>query len=113
MHGLAANHYHEMPVVRNENLTKTEIIIANVRRWSIERLEDDGIIIWALGNAAWYGIHPSKEYEPIYDEMLQKAAIYNFIVDKYGAISSKGPPFRTSMDAIYSEVHRLVRLEAY
>ncbi|KAJ6261961.1 hypothetical protein Dda_2760 [Drechslerella dactyloides] len=90
--------------VRNQNLVNCDLLIANVRRWSIERLPDEKIIIWALGNAAWYGIHPAKSYQEIYDTMLQKAAIYNFIVDKYGSISAKGPRLRTTMEAVYTEM---------
>ncbi|KAK6350156.1 hypothetical protein TWF696_006400 [Orbilia brochopaga] len=90
--------------VRNPNLVNCEILIANVRRWSIERLPDEKIIIWALGNAAWYGIHPAKSYQEIYDSMLQKAAIYNFIVDKYGNISARGPRLKTDMQTIYAEM---------
>ncbi|EWC48567.1 hypothetical protein DRE_01789 [Drechslerella stenobrocha 248] len=90
--------------VLNQNLVNCEIIIANVRRWSIERLPDEKIIIWALGNAAWYGIHPAKSYQEIYDSMLQKAAIYNFIVDKYGGITTRGQSFKTPMQTIYAEM---------
>ncbi|KAF3908587.1 hypothetical protein ABW21_db0209228 [Orbilia brochopaga] len=90
--------------VRNTNLVNCEILIANVRRWSIERLPDEKIIIWALGNAAWYGIHPAKSYQEIYDTMLKKAAIYNFIIDKYGNISARGQRLKTDMDTIYAEM---------
>ncbi|KAK6533438.1 hypothetical protein TWF694_002379 [Orbilia ellipsospora] len=86
------------------DLANQEIQVANVRRWSIERLSDEKIVIWALGNAAWYGIHPASDYREIYNIMLQKAAIYNFIADKYGHISSKGARVKTAMSQLYLEM---------
>ncbi|EPS39225.1 hypothetical protein H072_6999 [Dactylellina haptotyla CBS 200.50] len=86
------------------DLVNHEIQIAKVRRWSIERCNDEKIIIWALGNAAWYGIHPAPEYREIYTTMLQKAAIYNFIIDRYGHLSSKGARIKTPMSQLYEEM---------
>ncbi|KAF3928949.1 hypothetical protein AA313_de0208170 [Arthrobotrys entomopaga] len=86
------------------DLVNQEIQVANVRRWSIERLSDEKIVIWALGNAAWYGIHPASEYREIYNIMLQKAAIYNFIADKYGHLSAKGARVKTAMSQLYQEM---------
>ncbi|KAF3903434.1 hypothetical protein ABW20_dc0101659 [Dactylellina cionopaga] len=86
------------------DLSNCEIQVANVRRWSIERCADEQIIIWALGNAAWWGIHPAPEYKEIYNVTLQKATIYNFILDKYGKISPKGAPLKTPMSQLYAEM---------
>ncbi|KAK6348940.1 hypothetical protein TWF730_009701 [Orbilia blumenaviensis] len=80
------------------------IRIANVRRWSIERLADESIVIWALGGAAWYGIHPADGYRKIYDAMVQKAAIYNFIMDKYDGLSSRSKQVKTPMSDLYNEL---------
>ncbi|KAK6512149.1 hypothetical protein TWF481_001041 [Arthrobotrys musiformis] len=80
------------------------IRVANVRRWSIERLADESIVIWALGGAAWYGIHPTDAYKEIYDTMLQKAAIYNFVIDKYDRLSTRSKQVRTPMNDLYNEL---------
>ncbi|KAK6526858.1 hypothetical protein TWF281_010055 [Arthrobotrys megalospora] len=87
-----------------QSLKGKRIRIANVRRWSIERLADESIVIWALGGAAWYGIHPADDYKEIYGIMLQKAAIYNFIMDKYDRLSIRSKQIKTPMSDLYNEL---------
>ncbi|KAF3134156.1 hypothetical protein TWF703_006489 [Orbilia oligospora] len=89
----------------NVQSLKGKIIrVANVRRWSIERLADESIVIWALGGAAWYGIHPSDDYKDIYNTMVKKAAIYNFIIDKYDHLSMRNKQVKTPLSDLYNEL---------
>ena len=96
------------PLARNpsnvHSLKGKIIRVANVRRWSIERLADESIVIWALGGAAWYGIHPSDDYKDIYNTMVKKAAIYNFIIDKYDHLSMRNKQVKTPLSDLYNEV---------
>ncbi|KAK6508254.1 hypothetical protein TWF506_010351 [Arthrobotrys conoides] len=87
-----------------QSLKGKKIRVANVRRWSIERLADESIVIWALGGAAWYGIHPADEYKDIYDIMVKKAAIYNFIIDKYDHLSIRSKQVKTPLSDLYNEL---------
>ncbi|RVD86519.1 uncharacterized protein DFL_004790 [Arthrobotrys flagrans] len=87
-----------------QTLKGKKIRVANVRRWSIERLADESIVIWALGGAAWYGIHPSDDYNDIYNIMVKKAAIYNFIIDKYDHLSIRSKHVKTPITDLYNEL---------
>lgn len=64
-------------------LYKDYIFIPKVYTYSLEVKNDGKIIIWVLGNCGWYALSPAKEYQPIFEQMLEKTKIWLFLENKY------------------------------
>lgn len=64
-------------------LYKDYIFIPKVYTYSLEVKNDGKIIIWVLGNCGWYALSPAKEYQQIFEQMLEKTKIWLFLENKY------------------------------
>ncbi|KAF2486225.1 hypothetical protein BDY17DRAFT_291097 [Neohortaea acidophila] len=45
--------------------------------------DSDGVAVWAAGNAGWFKIKPSREYQSAYEEMTDAITLIYFVIDAY------------------------------
>ncbi|KAI9718422.1 MAG: hypothetical protein M1812_004143 [Candelaria pacifica] len=60
-----------------------DIKVRKVDRFSYGQFEDGEVGLWAAGKAGWYQISPSRDYKPIYDDMVEALKVLYFVADKY------------------------------
>lgn len=70
-------------IIRMNTVYNTPLVLSNVYTYSMEKINDGTIKIWALGSCAWYSIQPSEEYEGIFQIMIEKAKLWFFLEENY------------------------------
>lgn len=86
-------------------LYKEDMVIPEAYTYSLEIKDDGRIIIWVLGNCAWYALSPAKEYKAIFDEMVEKTKIWLFLEAKYVPSIYKGKKkLKGTVQDVYAEV---------
>jgi hypothetical protein len=59
------------------------IELPKVSRYAWGQFEEGSCAIWALGDAGWYEIQPSRAYKSIYDNDIEAIFLYYFLKDAY------------------------------
>ncbi|KAF2681407.1 hypothetical protein K458DRAFT_444652 [Lentithecium fluviatile CBS 122367] len=67
-----------------------DVVIRNVTRFSYGQMTDGELVIWALGEAGWFEIRPSRTYKAIYQDMVQAVELLYFITDIYSQPRKRG-----------------------
>ncbi|KAI9698730.1 MAG: hypothetical protein M1836_003840 [Candelina mexicana] len=60
-----------------------DLKVRRVDRYSYGQFDDGEVALWAAGKAGWFEIEPSREYRPVYDDMVEGLKILYFVADKY------------------------------
>lgn len=68
----------------------TEIVVRNVTRYCFGQMDDGSFVVWALGEAGWFEIHPARHYKAIHDEVMEAVEILYFVTDIYNEPRKKG-----------------------
>lgn len=90
-------------IIRRQTVYNTPLVLSNVYTYSIEKLKDGTIKIWALGLCAWYSIQPSEEYVDIFEVMIEKAKLWFFLQDKYEKYLDNDKKIPGTIAQLYSE----------
>jgi hypothetical protein len=67
-----------------------DIEIRGVTRFSYGQTQDGEIVVWALGEAGWFELHPHRSYANIFSEMLQAVETLYFVTDIYNEPRKRG-----------------------
>lgn len=90
-------------IIRRQTVYNTPLVLSNVYTYSIQKLKDGTIKIWALGLCAWYSIRPSEEYMDIFEVMIEKAKLWFFLQDKYEKYLDNNKKIPGTIAQLYSE----------
>lgn len=90
-------------IIRRQTVYNTPLVLSNVYTYSIEKLKDGTIKIWALGLCAWYSIQPSEGYMDIFEVMIEKAKLWFFLQDKYEKYLDNNRKIPGTIAQLYSE----------
>lgn len=72
-------------IVLNTTVYLCQFEIPEFFIYSIQQAEeeDDDLIIWILGDCAWYAITPSSQWRPLFMKGMEKARLWSFIEWSY------------------------------
>lgn len=90
-------------IIRRKTIYNSPLVLSNVFTYSIEKLKDGTIKIWALGSCAWYSIQPSEEYMSIFKVMVEKAKLWFFLQEKYEKYLDNNRKIPGTVAQLYSE----------
>lgn len=90
-------------IVRTNAIYKSPLVLSNVYTYSMEKLEDGTVKIWALGSCAWYSIQPSEEYKKIFNVMVEKAKLWFFLEEKYEGYLGNDKKISGTVGQLYSQ----------
>ncbi|KAF2703372.1 hypothetical protein K504DRAFT_473944 [Pleomassaria siparia CBS 279.74] len=80
----------QMKYLVQKPFKSVDLEIRNVTRFSYGQTTDGDMMIWALGNAGWFEIRPSKAYKHIYENMVQAVELLYFVTDVYNEPRKRG-----------------------
>lgn len=89
-------------IIRTNTVYNTPLVLSNVYTYSIEKLKNGNIKIWALGACAWYSILPSEEYRKVFDVSVEKAKLWFFLEGKYNTCLGGTGTISDTVDQLYS-----------
>ena len=88
-----------------------ELVLPNVTNYCYG--EEDGVCrIWAEGEAGWFEIQPSEQYQDVYIRMVEAITIWYFLEDQHnirGTANARGTPRNPEVDTlfeVYLKKHR-------
>lgn len=90
-------------IVRTNTIYKSPLVLSNVYTYSMEKLDDGTVKIWALGSCAWYSIRPSEEYKKIFQVMIEKAKLWFFLEEKYEGHLGNDKKISGTVGQLYSQ----------
>ncbi|KAF1996792.1 hypothetical protein P154DRAFT_579572 [Amniculicola lignicola CBS 123094] len=61
----------------------TDVCVTDVQRFAYGVVDSGEVVIWGLGQAGWFEIRPSREYEGIYKDMVEAVGMLFFMADVY------------------------------
>lgn len=95
-------------VVAKRPFKPVDVEIRNVTRFSYGQTQDGEIVIWALGEAGWFELRPSRAYSNSFQNMMQAVECLYFITDIYSEAPQKrgGGPSAQLIFQEYAEDER-------
>lgn len=90
-------------IVRTNTIYNSPLVLSNVYTYSMEKLDDGTVKIWALGLCAWYSIQPSEEYKKIFQVMIEKAKLWFFLEEKYEEYLGNDKKILGTVGQLYSK----------